>query len=226
LNLQHLLTRFLLVALKLSRVVAGIPMKKIVACILITFGCVSLAYAAGDAAAGKEKTAMCSGCHGADGNSVVGSFPKLAGQGERYLIKQMNNVKSGERVIPEMMGILDNSSEQDIADMAAYYASQAITIGAANPDLVEVGEMLYRAGNAAKGIAACAACHSPTGVGNAQAGFPALGGQHADYTIKQLKAFRGGMRANDDAMVMRQVAALLSDKEIEAVASYIQGLSK
>lgn len=89
-------------------------MKKIVACILITFGCVSLAYAAGDAAAGKEKTAMCSGCHGADGNSVVGSFPKLAGQGERYLIKQMNNVKSGERVIPEMMGILDNSSEQDI----------------------------------------------------------------------------------------------------------------
>ena len=204
-------------------------MKKIVACILIAFGCTSLAYAAGDAAAGKEKTAMCAGCHGADGNSVAGSFPKLAGQGERYLIKQIENFITDKRKIPEMMGVksmLENASEQDIADIAAYYASQAVTIGAANPDLVKVGEMLYRAGNAAKGIAACAACHSPTGVGNAQAGFPALVGQHADYTIKQLKAFRGGMRANDDAMVMRQVAALLSDKEIEAVASYIQGLSK
>lgn len=204
-------------------------MKKIVACLLITFGCVSFAYAAGDAEAGKDKTAMCAGCHGADGNSVAGSFPKLAGQGERYLIKQIENFITDKRKIPEMTGVksmLENASEQDIADMAAYYASQATTIGAANPDLVEVGEMLYRAGNAAKGIAACAACHSPTGVGNAQAGFPALGGQHADYTIKQLKAFRGGMRANDDAMVMRQVAALLSDKEIEAVANYIQGLSK
>jgi cytochrome c553 len=180
----------------------------------------------GDVVAGKDQTALCTGCHGVDGNSVVSSFPKLAGQGESYLIKQMNDVRSGARVIPEMMGILDNSSDQNIADMAAYYASQTITIGTAKPELVEAGEMLYRAGNAAKGIAACTACHSPTGSGNAQAGFPALGGQYADYTIKQLKAFRTETRNNDDANIMRQVAALMSDKEIEAVANYIQGLSK
>lgn len=200
-------------------------MKKIVACILMTFGWMSLAHAAGDAAAGQGKIALCAGCHGADGNSMVASFPKLAGQGERYLVKQMNDIRSGARVIPEMTAMLDNMSEQDIADIAAYFAGQTSTVGAAKAELVVAGEMMYLAGNAAKSIPACAACHSPTGAGNAQAGFPSLGGQHAAYTSKQLKNFRTEMRTNDDAKIMRQVAALMSDKEIEAVASYIQGLS-
>ncbi|MCP4788722.1 MAG: cytochrome c4 [Gammaproteobacteria bacterium] len=200
-------------------------MKKIVACILMTFGWMSLAHAAGDATAGQGKIALCAGCHGADGNSMVASFPKLAGQGERYLVKQMNDIRSGARVIPEMTAMLDNMSEQDIADIAAYFAGQTSTVGAAKAELVVAGEMMYLAGNAAKSIPACAACHSPTGAGNAQAGFPSLGGQHAAYTSKQLKNFRTEMRTNDDAKIMRQVAALMSDKEIEAVASYIQGLS-
>ena len=200
-------------------------MKKIVACILMTFGWMSLAHAAGDATAGQGKIALCAGCHGADGNSMVASFPKLAGQGERYLVKQMNDIRSGARVIPEMTAMLDNMSEQDIADIAAYFAGQTSTVGAAKAELVVAGEMMYLAGNAAKSIPACAACHSPTGAGNAQAGFPSLGGQHAAYTSKQLKNFRTEMRTNDDATIMRQVAALMSDKEIEAVASYIQGLS-
>ena len=200
-------------------------MKKIVACILMTFGWMSLAHAAGDATAGQGKIALCAACHGADGNSMVASFPKLAGQGERYLVKQMNDIRSGARVIPEMTAMLDNMSEQDIADIAAYFAGQTSTVGAAKAELVVAGEMMYLAGNAAKSIPACAACHSPTGAGNAQAGFPSLGGQHAAYTSKQLKNFRTEMRTNDDAKIMRQVAALMSDKEIEAVASYIQGLS-
>ena len=200
-------------------------MKKIVACLLISFGWMSFAYAGGDATAGKGKIAVCGACHGADGNSMVGNFPKLAGQGERYLVKQMNDIKSGARAVPEMTGMLASLSDQDMADIGAYFASQTSTIGAAKADLAEAGEMMYRAGNAAKSIAACSACHSPTGAGNAQAGFPALGGQHADYIAKQLKAFRTETRTNDDAEIMRQVAALMSDKEIAAVASYIQGLS-
>ena len=105
-------------------------MKKIVACILMTFGWMSLAHAAGDATAGQGKIALCAGCHGADGNSMVASFPKLAGQGERYLVKQMNDIRSGARVIPEMTAMLDNMSEQDIADIAAYFAGQTSTVGA------------------------------------------------------------------------------------------------
>jgi cytochrome c553 len=200
-------------------------MKKIVACILMTFGWMSLAHAAGDAAAGQGKTAVCAACHGADGNSMIGNFPKLAGQGERYLVKQMNDIRSGARPVVEMTGMLDSLSDQDMADIGAYFASQTGSIGATKPELVEAGEMMYRAGNAAKSIAACTACHSPTGAGMAQAGFPALGGQHAAYISKQLKAFRTETRTNDDAKIMRQVAALMSDKEIEAVSSYIQGLS-
>ena len=200
-------------------------MKKIVACFLMTFGLVGMAHAAGDAAAGQGKTAVCAACHGADGNSMVPNFPKLAGQGERYLVKQMQDIKSGVRAVPEMTGMLNAMSDQDMADIAAYFAAQSGSIGAAKPELVAAGEMLYRAGNAAKGIAACTACHSPTGAGNAQAGFPSLGGQHAAYTAKQLMNFRTETRNNDDAKIMRQVAALLSDKEIEAVSSYIQGLS-
>jgi cytochrome c553 len=200
-------------------------MKKIVACLLIGFGWVSFACAVGNPVVGQEKIATCVACHGADGNSMVNSFPKLAGQNARYLIKQLQDMRSGERVIVEMMGMLDHLNDQDLADIAAYFASQQATMGAADLELAEVGEMMYRAGNAAKGIPACAACHSPTGAGNTQAGFPALAGQHPDYIAKQLYDFRTKKRHNDDGKMMRQVVELMNDKEIDAVASYIQGLS-
>lgn len=181
--------------------------------------------AAGNVEAGKNSSAMCAACHGAEGNSAVPNFPKLAGQGEKYLLKQMQDVKAGKRVIVEMTGMLDAFSDQDLENLAAYFAAQTITPGQAKKDLVEAGEVLYRVGNPAKQVAACTACHGPSGKGVDLAVFPALGGQHADYIASQLKKFRSGERANDgDTRMMRSVAARLSDKEIEAVASYISGL--
>ena len=201
-------------------------MKKLFVCVMIGIGWMSFAYAAGDAVSGQGKVAVCSGCHGADGNSMIPSFPKLAGQGEVYLVNQLKDVRDDARNVPQMMGILTGRTDQDLADMAAFYSTQEVTVGATNPDLLDLGRQIYRAGIAEKGVAACTACHSPTGAGNAQAGFPALGGQHSDYLIKQLKAYRTETRTNGQAKLMQQVAALLSDKEIDAVASYMQGLSK
>ncbi|MFT6593230.1 MAG: cytochrome c553 [Zhongshania sp.] len=184
----------------------------------------------GNARAGKMKAAACAACHGADGNSAAPTFPKLAGQGERYLAKQMHDIKSGERSVPMMAGQTDNLSEQDIADIAAFYASKTASTGQADPALVEKGAAIYRGGIADRNVPACAACHTPTGHGMAAAGFPALAGQHADYTIAQLKAFRAAAdgregRSNDgDTQIMRSVAFKMSDSEIEAVAAFIQGL--
>lgn len=211
-------------------------MKKLLTTSLLALA-VSVAHAGGDAAAGKNKAAACGACHNADGNSLAAAFPKLAGQNERYLIKQMNDIKNGDvtkggRSVPQMAGQLDNMSEQDIADIAAYFASQKITLGAAKKEHLALGEQVYRFGVVERGIPACTACHSPTGQGNKAAGFPALGGQHAAYTASQLKAFRLGAehedkgRRNDTETpsVMRNIAFKLSDKEIEAVSSYISGL--
>ena len=201
-------------------------MKKLIVCMMVGLGWMSFAYAAGDAASGQGKVAVCSGCHGADGNSMIPSFPKLAGKGEVYLVNQLKDIRDGARNVPQMMGILTGRTDQDLADMAAFYSTQKVTVGATNPDLLDLGRQIYRAGIAEKGVAACTACHSPTGAGNAQAGFPAVGGQHADYLISQLKAYRTETRTNGQAKLMQQVAALLSDNEIEAVASYMQGLSE
>jgi len=200
-------------------------MNKVLVTLLLTLGITGLAQAAGDAKAGQAKAAMCGACHGADGNSAAPNFPKLAGQGERYLLKQMNDIKSGNRNILEMTGLLTNMSEQDMADIAAYFASQSMSVGAADPALVKAGEALYRGGKLAEGMPACTGCHSPNGAGNDAAGFPQLGGQHAQYVAKQLTDFREGNRTNDgDAMIMRAIAAKLSNKDIEAVSSFIQGL--
>jgi cytochrome c553 len=194
-------------------------------------GLSSIASAAGDASKGESQAAPCAACHGQDGNSPAAVFPKLAGQGQRYLLKQMQDIKSNERAVPQMAGQLDALDDQDLENIAAFYASQQVTIGEANPDLVELGESIYRSGIAAKGVAACTACHSPTGQGNGPAGYPALGGQHADYIAGQLKAFRTGAdqpekgRINDgDSRMMRDTAATMSDLEIDAVSSYISGL--
>jgi cytochrome c553 len=185
----------------------------------------------GDAAAGKAKTAVCAACHGPDGNSAAPTFPKLASQGERYLVKQIHDIKSGARAVPAMTGMTDNLTEQDIADIAAYYAGQKGSVNQAKKDLVARGEAIYRGGLREKGVPACAGCHSPSGAGNAPAGFPKLGGQHADYIVAQLKAYRAAAdgdatgRANDgDTKPMRSVAARMSDAEIAAVANFISGL--
>ena len=202
-------------------------MNKVLVTLLLTLGITGLAQAAGDAKAGQAKAAMCGACHGADGNSAAPNFPKLAGQGERYLLKQMNDIKSGNRNILEMTGLLTNMSEQDMADIAAYFASQNMSVGAADPALVKAGEALFRGGKLAEGMPACTGCHSPNGAGNAAAGFPHLGGQHAQYIAKQLTDFRKeeGGRANDgDAAIMRTIARKLSDEDIAALSSYIQGL--
>lgn len=209
-------------------------MNKVLVSLLLTLGITGVSHAAGDAAAGQAKAAVCGACHGMDGNSAAPDFPKLAGQGERYLLKQMQDIKVGTapgaaagvgRNVPQMTGMLDPLSDQDLADIAAYFASQKMSIGAADPKLVEAGEALYRGGKLAEGMPACTGCHSPNGEGNAPAAYPRLGGQHAKYVATQLTNFREGLRTNDgDSMIMRSIAAKLSNKDIEAVSSYVQGL--
>ncbi|OLF51353.1 c-type cytochrome [Pseudomonas chlororaphis] len=200
-------------------------MNKLLVSLLLTLGITGVAHAAGDAAAGQAKAAVCGACHGPDGNSMAPNFPKLAGQGERYLNKQLHDIKSGKRQVLEMTGLLTNLSDQDLADLSAYFASQKGSVGAADPKVVARGEELFRGGKLDQGMPSCTGCHSPSGTGNAAAGFPHLGGQHAQYVAKQLTDFREGNRTNDgDSMIMRSIAAKLSNKDIEAVSSYIQGL--
>ncbi|MGK9066938.1 c-type cytochrome [Stutzerimonas chloritidismutans] len=209
-------------------------MNKVLVSLLLTLGITGMAHAAGDAEAGKEKVAVCGACHGADGNSAAPNFPKLAGQGQSYLFKQLQDIKAGSsptaepgvgRKVLEMTGILDPYSDQDLQDIAAYFASQKMTVGMADPALVAQGEKLFRGGKVEEGMPACTGCHSPNGAGIELAKFPHLGGQHAAYTAKQLTDFREGNRTNDgDAAIMRTVASKLTNKDIEALASYIQGL--
>lgn len=183
------------------------------------------AYAAGDPDRGQQLTATCVACHAEDGNSPVGAFPSIAGQHSKYLLKQLRDIKSGARPAVLMTGILTNMSDQDLMDLAAFYAGQTGKGGAAKPELAELGETIYLAGIKRKGVVACTACHLPDGSGNNAASFPVLAGQWPEYTVAQLKAFRSGMRANDgDGKLMRTVAMDLSDAEIEAVASYLYGL--
>ncbi|RWU26988.1 cytochrome c4 [Pseudomonas alkylphenolica] len=204
-------------------------MNKLLVSLLLTLGVTGVANAAGnltgDAAAGQAKTAVCGACHNPDGNSMAPNFPKLAGQGERYLEKQLHDIKSGKRTVLEMTGMLAAFNDQDLADIAAYFSSQKGSVGAADPKLVERGRALFNGGDIEKGLPACTGCHSPNGAGIALAGFPHLGGQHATYVAKQLTDFREGNRTNDgDATTMRTIAAKLSNKDIDALSSYIQGL--
>lgn len=185
------------------------------------------AQAAGDAEAGKAKAAACAACHGLDGNSPNPIWPKLAGQHSSYLAKQINDFKGGARNDPLMSAqaaLL--ATDQDIADVAAFFAGQTQAAGTTKADMVEKGQTLYRGGNTTTGVAACAGCHGPTGMGNPLAKFPRISGQHADYLVKALKDFRSGARANDPGSMMRGVAVHMSDDEITAVAQYIQGLSE
>ncbi len=185
----------------------------------------SLAFGQGSAQAGQGKVAVCAACHGASGNdSLLPNVPKLGGQGERYLLKQLQEIKADTRKVPLMAGMLTAFNDQDLADIAAYFASLDAPLGAVEESKLALGQELYRAGNASIGVAACSACHSPDGKGNAAAGYPSLSGQDTPYVELQLKAFRAGERNNDEAEVMRMISARLTDAEIAALASYVAGL--
>ena len=201
-------------------------MKKLIllAATCVALGSATAAIAAGDATAGKAKSALCVACHNPDGNSTNPIWPKLAGQGADYLLKQLQDLKSGVRVNPIMLGMTAALTPQDMEDLAAYFSSQQIARSAADPALAPAGEALFRGGNLTSGVAACMACHGVAGAGNPAARFPALAGQHAQYIEIQLKAFRAMERANDAGQMMRSVTAKMTDPEIKAVASYIQGL--
>lgn len=188
------------------------------------YAAASSAYPPGNAKAGQQKSGQCAACHGADGNSATAQFPKLAGQNTAYIAKELADFKSRARKNPIMNAMAAGLSEQDMKDLAAYFSQQTIKPGAANPKLVAQGRALYLGGDAERGVPACAACHSPTGAGNAPAAWPALAGQYQEYLVAQLKAWRSGSRKNDPKAMMRQVAQNMTDQEIEAVASYLQGL--
>lgn len=179
----------------------------------------------GDAAKGKVLSATCAACHGADGNSINPIWPKLAGQGEAYLIKQLNDFRQDKRSEPTMTAMAKGiASDEDVAHLAAYYSSQEIKAGTANKDKVALGKAIYKGGVMSSGVAACAACHGPSGNGNTAAKFPMVAGQHTQYTVGQLKAFKATKRNNDTGKMMRNVALKMTDAEMDAVAEYIAGL--
>jgi cytochrome c553 len=180
--------------------------------------------AAGSKEAGQAKSATCMACHGADGNSPNPEWPNLAGQHAGYIEQQLKLFRAGERQNALMSPMAMILTDEDIADLAAYFSSQTARGGEAEPSKVAAGQRVYRAGNARNALMACAGCHGPNGRGNPLANYPSIQGQHAVYVAAQLRAYRAGERATDPNQMMRNIAALLSDEEIDAVASFIQGL--
>ena len=180
----------------------------------------------GSAEDGKTKAVTCAACHGADGVSVNPLWPNLAGQGASYLVAQLKAFKEGTRENPLMTSQAMMLSEQDMADLAVYFEGLPAPVQAvADPKLVGKGEALYRGGDVTNQVAACIACHGPTGTGNPAAAYPALKGQHAAYTAKQLRDYASGDRVSDGkTRIMREIAGKLSADEIDALASYVQGL--
>ena len=200
-------------------------MKKWLLAMVMSFAVVTLpSLAVGDIAAGKVISAQCAACHGTDGNSSETSFPKLAGQGEGYLYKQLLNFASGTRESLIMGPMIADISADGLADLSAYYASMKSTAGLVSEGLMEQGQKLYRAGNKKTGVPACMSCHGPRGAGIPAAKWPALSGQHARYVEMQLDAFSQGDRYNDPNDMMRDISSRLSADEKKAVSAYISGL--
>lgn len=188
-------------------------------------------WAQGSIEAGKAKSQTCVACHGADGNSLITQYPKLAGQHEKYLEKQLKELKLGMtsggkqgRYEPVMGAMAMPLSEEDMADLAAYYASLPISSSSTPENVVDEGKVLYTAGNAERGVTACIACHGPRGNGTELSGFPKISGQHADYIKAQLEKFRDGDRNNDMNAMMRDVAKKLTDADIDTLSKYVGGL--
>jgi cytochrome c553 len=192
----------------------------------------------GDPKTGQIKAAACGACHGMDGNSSDAQYPKLAAQQERYIARQLALFKTGERENAIMVGFASSLSPQDMRDVGAYFASQKVVPGVADDTLIkdgpyqgkkfyEVGQMIYRGGDSARNVPACMACHGPTGAGNPGPAYPNLGGQHAKYVADKLTAFRGGLVLGQKEYanaVMSQVTHNLTDQEIQALATYVEGL--
>ncbi len=185
---------------------------------------VTTASADGDPAAGKEKSATCAACHGADGNSANPEWPKLAAQHAPYLYKQLMEFKSDKRENAVMKGMVLALSEQDMKDLAAFYATQSASGGFVDEALIDAGRRLFHGGNARTGVPACMGCHGPAGGGDPRAGFPRLAGQHSAYIALQLDNFRNEVRVNDYQRMMHEIAVKLSPAEVQAVSAYINGL--
>ena len=204
--------------------------KLILASLLPLFGMLFFAASgvafAGDPVAGKTKSAACGGCHGFDGNSPIPTYPKLAGQNEAYITKQVKDFKANTtRQNAIMLGMVAALSDQDTADIGAYFQSQSIKQAATfDESKIAAGREIYKGGNLQTGIPACQACHGPTGAGTAGIGYPQLGGQYVGYTLAQLKAFKDGSRTNDDKMLMRSIVEKMTEQDMLAVANYIASL--
>ena len=201
-------------------------MKKLILVGLMFLYTVSGAALAGNAEAGKTKSMACGGCHGMDGNSMIPLYPKLAGQNEAYIIKQVKDFKANTtRQNPIMFGMVAALTDEDAADIGAYYQSQKLAqVATFDETQLAAGRELYKGGNMQTGVPACQACHGPAGGGTAGIGYPQLGGQYADYTLAQLKAFKDGTRKNDDKSLMRSIVEKMSDEDMVAVANYIASL--
>ena len=171
--------------------------------------------------------AACAVCHGADGNSAAAVFPKIAGLNEKYLLRQLRDIKSGRRALPEMAGQLDALTDLDLQELSAFYSQQTMSGSVAKAELADLGERIYRGGMRERKVAACTACHSPTGAGNPLIGFPRIGGQFAEYIAKRLRHYRiSECEEGEQRCMMTQTARQLSDAAIEAVASYVSGLGE
>lgn len=197
------------------------------ACLLLSsLALANTASAAGDAKAGQEKASACVACHGVDGNSSDPANPKIAGQHPAYIARHLQLFKSGERENAIMLGFASALSEQDMADIAAFYATQKVSGGVADESYVAKGQALYRGGR--NGLPSCMGCHGPSGRGNPGSAYPAIAGQHSAYTKSQLERFRAGTVYGKDGAqnnaVMSQVAHNLTDEEINALSSYVEGL--
>lgn len=200
---------------------------KAIAIYLISVSLIAEESVTGSPIDGKTQSQTCEACHGVDGNSLVGMWPKIAGLDAQYIYKQLKDFQlgtEGPRYDPTMFPLIQNLTDQELANLAAYYASQQMSIGEAAPDKIELGQKIYRGGIVTSGVPACAACHGARGDGNYLAGFPRLGGQNSEYVVAQLKKFRDGQRSNDVNSMMHGVASKMSDIEIEAIASYVAGL--
>lgn len=202
-------------------------MKKLLFCVCFLLSC-SAAVAMGNVEEGKRKSETCVACHGMDGNSMNGEWPNLAGQHAKYLNNQLilfKKGKDGGRYNALMAGMVAALTPEDMQDLAAYFSQQQVKVGAVDKQYLKRGQALYRGGNSDKGISACIACHGPRGLGNAQANFPSLSGQHPQYVMNQLKAYRSGERSTGaNSTIMQMVAKRMDDNDIEAVAHYVSGL--
>jgi len=194
------------------------------AIVLALSGLITFTANAADIEAGKAKTAVCAGCHGADGNSPSPTWPSLAGQHASYIYKQLVDFKEGRRTNATMTGMVAMLNDEDMRNVAAYYESQNAKSVAFDGALIESGESIYRGGITETKVAACMGCHSPNGTGNGPAGWPSLKGQHAEYLVVQLQNFKQGKRSNDAGSMMRNVVVRMSETEMKSVAAYIAGI--